>query len=644
VGSPDNAAETAADHFADSIAHSPSGVDRAAANPAGPSPGRDGGFSVPPGFEASLNASGIGTALSPESRQFFEPRLGADLEHVRVHTSAKSARLARSIGARAFTLGSDIHFAGGEWNPESQHGRRLLAHELAHVVQQRADSTVRRQPGPRCTSVRMSLPNRIIFEGTGGRLEADLQTDIAVSGEAYELTYDLADDRFVISPWPTSDVILNVSLDQRPQSDIDLYRHYRDSLAGSGAPLTITAGDASAEPAAQEQPAWQFMARPITPDELRQQYGLDASQIPAQGIVPVAPQMIGPPLLDAFGASVGPAGLGPMAFLPTPMSMVPANSTGFLWTQGHLSLFSTPGGTATIVGYRGNLGWYASEYLTEYSTFRLLRGVPGRMYNDALFPNMSGQQVAIYVERTQPEAARFAERIGNAEYGGEYRYSPPRPNASGTEARMYERLHPPGQPEGVMCTNNCITVPSAEVEAAVGGRPRLTLADGREIDLMTGAMSDGTVDPHRAGRASDMSRYAREGELPPGAQRISFTPRAANAVGVIRVGGGLMLIYGAVRTTQRLTESYGTEQFRHNVGEEAGAWSLGLLGSALGAGVATATAAAVTGATGGAVVCAPGGPVDLACVLVGAAGGLIGGFVFGTAGALIGGEIADQTR
>jgi hypothetical protein len=47
---------------------------------------------------------------------------------------------------------------------------------------------------------------------------------------------------------------------------------------------------------------------------------------------------------------------------------------------------------------------------------------------------------------------------------------------------------------------------------------------------------------------------------------------------------------------------------------------------------------------GGGVICAPGGPIDLACVAVGAAGGLIGGFIFGTVGALVGGELAEATE
>jgi hypothetical protein len=92
--------------------------------------------------------AGGGTPLPPASRNLFEARLGADLGAVRVHTGAAAAQSARAVGARAFTLGADIAFAAGEYAPDSSGGRRLLAHELAHVVQADAGGMVRRQPAP----------------------------------------------------------------------------------------------------------------------------------------------------------------------------------------------------------------------------------------------------------------------------------------------------------------------------------------------------------------------------------------------------------------------------------------------------------------------------------------------------------------
>ncbi|MBN1204063.1 MAG: DUF4157 domain-containing protein [Myxococcaceae bacterium] len=79
---------------------------------------------------------GSGQPLPPETRAFFEPRFGHDFGRVRVHTDARATRTARSLHARAFTLGSDIAFAPGQYTPGTVAGRRLLAHELTHVLQQ----------------------------------------------------------------------------------------------------------------------------------------------------------------------------------------------------------------------------------------------------------------------------------------------------------------------------------------------------------------------------------------------------------------------------------------------------------------------------------------------------------------------------
>lgn len=81
---------------------------------------------------------GGGQPLSASSRAFFEPRLGADLSNVRVHTDANATGTAKALNAKAFTVGRDVVFGAGQYEPASNEGRRLLAHELTHVVQQRA--------------------------------------------------------------------------------------------------------------------------------------------------------------------------------------------------------------------------------------------------------------------------------------------------------------------------------------------------------------------------------------------------------------------------------------------------------------------------------------------------------------------------
>ncbi|MEH2179309.1 eCIS core domain-containing protein [Nostoc sp.] len=97
-------------------------------------------------LEASINqARGGGVAMADNIRQPMEQAFGADFSRVKVHTDGQSDQLNRSIAARAFTMGQDVFFGQGEYNPGSRGGQELLAHELTHVVQQ-SNTIVRRKP------------------------------------------------------------------------------------------------------------------------------------------------------------------------------------------------------------------------------------------------------------------------------------------------------------------------------------------------------------------------------------------------------------------------------------------------------------------------------------------------------------------
>ena len=82
-----------------------------------------------------------GRSLPLKLRRRLEMALGADLKDVRVHTGRDSATAATSVGALAFTLGRHIHFAPGQYDPESERGQELIAHEAAHTIQQDGAST-----------------------------------------------------------------------------------------------------------------------------------------------------------------------------------------------------------------------------------------------------------------------------------------------------------------------------------------------------------------------------------------------------------------------------------------------------------------------------------------------------------------------
>ena len=77
-----------------------------------------------------------GEPLLRSARSYFEPRLGHDFSQVRIHTDQAATDTAHAIHARAFTFGDHIAFGASEYHPETPAGKRLLAHELAHVVQQ----------------------------------------------------------------------------------------------------------------------------------------------------------------------------------------------------------------------------------------------------------------------------------------------------------------------------------------------------------------------------------------------------------------------------------------------------------------------------------------------------------------------------
>ncbi len=89
---------------------------------------------IPPLVQVALRS--VGQPLDASTRAFMEPRLGHDFSKVRVHTDAQAAESASAVNALAYTVGRNIAFAAGQYAPGTPAGRRLLAHELTHVVQQ----------------------------------------------------------------------------------------------------------------------------------------------------------------------------------------------------------------------------------------------------------------------------------------------------------------------------------------------------------------------------------------------------------------------------------------------------------------------------------------------------------------------------
>lgn len=116
---------------------------------------------VTPGLESDISSmKGGGSPLPDSTRAFMEPRFGHDFSKVRVHTDSRAADTAQSINAKAFTVGNNIAFNSCQYSPSTISGKRLLSHELAHVIQKSSKSVVRRVSN--CTSE--LEPDQVISE------------------------------------------------------------------------------------------------------------------------------------------------------------------------------------------------------------------------------------------------------------------------------------------------------------------------------------------------------------------------------------------------------------------------------------------------------------------------------------------------
>lgn len=573
------------------------------------------------------NLSG-GQSLTEKERSFFEPRMGYDFRDIKIHTGSEAAESAKSINALAYTTGKNIVFNRGQYSPDTESGKRLLAHELAHTVQQSNDIHPKIQRYVDSVEINCA-DNEIRFLHNG--------TVTSYTLNHCQLTDNTYNAGVALSPGR-----VDFDLGEVPQGTQFDFNY---SIApGQPSPNTFFTGQSRVNIVCSNTSSGglgngsvHFSVRQLTAEDVLALTGTGIDSIPEGIMVPLG-NFTARTLRDVSG----PAVAGASYFSPTPWSFIPRNTTGILWTQGHTSVWSHPEGlfsSPTIRGYRGNLAYYAGELLPVFGrqfTVRLHEGVPGTFANDAWFPIMAGEQYYVFAPQSAENAQSFAERLQGTRYGGEYTYSPPRAAGAGTDPH----LGPVGRTEGSLhselsvrgraplCTNNCITVPTPEIEAAIGGRPITTAG----VDVMTGTGPGGTADPHYAGRGRLMTEAMREGPLPPGAQRLNLTVTPGGSAGmfIVRGAGRVMLVYGIYHTADRISESVEAGNTATVVTEEAGAWVGGILGSALG------------GAAAGAILCAPTGPIDAVCVVGGFLGGLLFGAVGGTVGHAVGHEAGER--
>jgi outer membrane protein OmpA-like peptidoglycan-associated protein len=111
---------------------------------------------------------GPGQPLHPVTRAFFESRFGYDFSHVRVHAGSRAAESAQSVDALAYTVGNNIVFGNRQYQPGTERGNRLLAHELTHVAQQASTTSIWRR---RLSGVNGEQEEEVLAQGGAARTQ-----------------------------------------------------------------------------------------------------------------------------------------------------------------------------------------------------------------------------------------------------------------------------------------------------------------------------------------------------------------------------------------------------------------------------------------------------------------------------------------
>jgi Domain of unknown function (DUF4157) len=133
---------------------------------------------VPPIVHEVLNSPG--QPLDPETCTFMEPRFGQDFSQVRVHTDTKAAESARAVNALAYTVGRDIVFSTGQYAPGTTVGKHMLAHELAHTMQQQDIQIISLQKQSKTNEAEDQLENEAERAASEVVARADQEPTLAV--------------------------------------------------------------------------------------------------------------------------------------------------------------------------------------------------------------------------------------------------------------------------------------------------------------------------------------------------------------------------------------------------------------------------------------------------------------------------------
>jgi hypothetical protein len=612
-------------------------------------PGSSGTLTISQQTASSIMNPESGAPLAANVRSSVEPHLGADLRGVCVHMGSAAQTMAQELDARAFTYGRHIWLGPGE----SQSDLGLMAHELTHVVQQASVPFVARQPrrpqrlrGP-VSQVEISCPANSI----------NLQT--ATGLVSYTLTQCELDDGDYTASVSVVGNDVRFNLRGAPQGRRFLFNYTvgpgQPNPAGLFSPgqsvRIVARGTGTGAGGGGQTGASAVQVQVLTPAVFQSLTGQATDQLPAGRYIPAS----------SFGASQAGSssttpGLGMGMFrAPMPSLPVPSGSTGVIWVPGaHLSDFAVLGGNLQIRGFRGPLLTHARSVFERSTLGELLygpgrgpatidlnRGIRAAYESDWFYPYLPGAKAIFPQGASEANAAAMTQAMQSATStlrGQTYTFSTV-PESNPYFATSYKGGCPPG-------VANCIALPEGAAQdlhqLALGGHRLVLQRGGQTLDIATGQVYDAQgnlinpseVDPaiwnlagsareNVPGAARNMDAYIRQSEEALAAQGLSIRPTpgamwARVGVGFIRVGGGVLLLYGAygaIRTAERIADAP-PEQQPVVISEEIGSWGGGFIGNVLGS------------ALGGAFVCSETGPGAFVCALAfGIAGGVTGSVI-----------------
>ena len=186
-----------------------------------------------------------GQPLETATRSFMESRFGHDFSHVRIHTDATAAESAQAVSALAYTVGRDVVFGAGRYRPQTEEGRKLIAHELAHTVQQSSLNVLQQE-----SSLTVAPADDPAAAQSPLEWEADQAAAAVTAGRAASVSLSLgtgAVQRQVKPPAPRVDVAIVLDDDKKNIAEAHSYastvllvaspEDARDQLKALGKPI-----------------------------------------------------------------------------------------------------------------------------------------------------------------------------------------------------------------------------------------------------------------------------------------------------------------------------------------------------------------------------------------------------------------------